>query len=137
MHFSVSATSGRADDRQIDESRGISCAIDALCGFAVVARRCEENVVDVGLRITVVEREPARLDLHHDAVPGQEDMVDVRQCEAIGLHLSRRYRAWAREAVTVAPTEYVHGHWQLIAAHGRLRGYLVREHVDQLHDPVA
>src|SRR6516164_7757145 len=103
MHFSGSATSGRSDHRQIDESRDLAAAIHALCRFAVVAWNGEENVVDVRLRITVVEREPARLNLHHDAVTRQEHVVDVRQRETIALHLSRRYRAGLREAVMVAP----------------------------------
>src|SRR6185312_11599649 len=88
MHFSACATCGRRSlgrgrYRQFDEARAVAGVEHALRGLAVAGRTSEEDVVHVGLRVAVVERKPARLDLHHNAVPGQEHVVHVRQREAV------------------------------------------------------
>ena len=57
--------------------------VDALRGFAVVGGLGPENVGHESLRVAVVKRKPARLDLHHDAVARQEDVVGVGEIEAI------------------------------------------------------
>jgi len=60
---------------------------------------------DVGhkrLWITVVEREPAGLDLHHDAVAGQEDVVCGGKSEAIEQRLVGRDGLGCFEAFAVA-----------------------------------
>src|SRR3546814_5769841 len=45
----------------------------------------EEDVGDESLRVAVVERELARLDLHHDPVPRLEHVIHRRQAEFIAL----------------------------------------------------
>src|SRR5882762_10324678 len=94
MDFSGSANravpSALSDHRQIDEARRAPRMEDPLRGLAVVAGFGKKNVRHVGLWVAVVEREPARLDLHHDAVARQKHMVHVRQCELVALHLTRR-----------------------------------------------
>src|SRR5215472_5134668 len=121
--FSASATEGRAsvrpNPRQIDEGGGPAGVIHALRGLLVVLGAREEYVVDVGLRIAVVERKPARLDLHHQAVAGQEHVVHLRQREAVLLHLARRYGTRVAQALAVTPAEYVHRDSQLVATHVR------------------
>ena len=77
------------DDRQLDGAGFARRMVDALGGFPVVLRLGPEDVGDEGLRVAVVEREPARLDLHHDAVAGQEDVVGGGQGEAVGEGLVR------------------------------------------------
>ena len=51
--------------------------IDALRGFLKVAGLGPEDIGDEGLRVAVVEREPARLDLHHDSWPGRKTWFAV------------------------------------------------------------
>src|SRR4051812_13806407 len=65
---------------------------DALRGLAIVARLCIHDVVDVALRIAVIEGEQTRLDLHHDAVTRQEHVVHVRQRPVVVLHPARLER---------------------------------------------
>ena len=110
---------------------------DPLRGLAVVAGLGEENVRYVGLWVAVVEREPARLDLHHDAVARQKHMVHVRQCEPVALHLARRNGAGMDQTLAVTSAEDVHADGKLVAAQRRIRGHLLGVHVDELHDPVA
>ena len=83
--------------------------IDALGGFAVVGGLGPENVGDEGLRVAVVEREPAGLDLDHDAVAGKEDVVGVGKIEAIEQRLVGGDGLGSFEAFAVAAAENVGG----------------------------
>src|SRR5580765_7692352 len=75
------------DDRKVDKGGLIRRVIDALGSLAVVDGFCPENVGDEGLRVAVIQREPAGLDLHHDAMAGKEDVVGSGQNDAIGERL--------------------------------------------------
>ena len=70
-------------DWQLDEARPAGRMVDALHRFPVVAGLRPEDVRHERLRIAIVEREPARLDLHHDPVAGQEHVVRRRQREPV------------------------------------------------------
>jgi len=52
------------DQGQLDKT----LAVDPLCRFFVVLRLGPEDVLYKRLRVAIVEREPARLNLDHDAV---------------------------------------------------------------------
>jgi hypothetical protein len=52
--------------------------VDALASLYIIARLGKEYVRDEALRIAVIEREPTRLDLYHDPMPGQEHMIGMR-----------------------------------------------------------
>src|SRR5690349_10343176 len=80
---------GRGDQWQLDESGLAGRMVDALGGFAIVGGLGPENVGDEGLRIAVVEWKPARLNLHHNAVAGQEDVIRRGKREAIEQRLVR------------------------------------------------
>src|SRR5262245_4812328 len=97
-------TSMGRDDRQLDEAGLIRSAIHALRCLAIVPRLSEENVVDEGLRVAVVKREPAGLDLHHDAVTRQEHVIRVWQREAIGLQVVGGNRAGMLKSVAITST---------------------------------
>ena len=75
------------DHRQLDEARLAGGVVDPLRRLPVIARLGPEDIGDEGLRIAVVQREPARLDLHHDPVPRQENVVRRRQGEAVQQRL--------------------------------------------------
>src|SRR3984893_5246166 len=138
MNFSASANravpSALSDHRQIDETRRAPAMKDPLRSLAVVAGPGEENVRYVGLWVAVVEREPARLDLYHDAVARQKHMVHVRQCELVALHLARRNGAGMDQTLPVTSAENVHAEGKLVAAQRRIGRHLIRVHVDKLHD---
>ena len=85
---------GCRDHRQFDEARLARRVVDPLRGFSIILRLGPEDVVDEGLRIAVVEREPARLNLHHDAVARQEDVVRRGQGEAVEQRLAGRDGLW-------------------------------------------
>src|SRR4030081_3244133 len=115
MDFSGSANrllpSALSDHRQIDGTRRALGMKDPLRGLAVVAGFGEEDVRYVGLGVAVVEREPARLDLHHDAVARQKHMVHVRQCELVALHLARRNGTGMDQSLAVPSAEDVNPDW--------------------------
>src|ERR1700751_2445448 len=90
-------------DRQLDEARRRAAVKYPLRGLAVVRRAGKEDVVHIGLWVAVVEREPARLNLHHEPVSRQEHVIHVRQCEPIALHYPGGDGTWFRETVPVAP----------------------------------
>src|SRR6187455_1312179 len=77
----------------------------ALRRLLVVARLREHDVLDIGLRIAIVEREQARLDLHHDPVTRQEHVIDIGKLPAIALHLPGLERRRLAEALKVAPAK--------------------------------
>ena len=64
--------------------------VDPLLGFAIIPWLRPEDVRDKGLRVAIVEREPAGLYLHHDAVAGQKDVVGGWQIELVEERLRRR-----------------------------------------------
>src|SRR5437763_16657607 len=70
-------------ERQLDETALLRGVIDTLRRLAVIARFGPEDIRDERLRITVVKREPARLDLHHDSVPRPKNMIGRRQGETV------------------------------------------------------
>src|SRR6266567_8314031 len=68
-------TSGCIDDRQLDKCGLAKGVIDALGGFAIVGGLGPENVGNESLGIVVVQRNPARLDLHHAPLAPPEHML--------------------------------------------------------------
>lgn len=116
---------------------------DALRCFLIVAKLGEHDVVDEALWVSVIEREQARLHLHHDPVSGQEDMVHVRQRPAIAFDLARFDRDRPGEILAIAAPENLYPDRQLITCHGRLAaliggfGHVIGIDVDQLHHPIA
>ena len=76
------------NNRQLDRAAAARRVIHALGRFFVIRGLRQEDVRHKGLRIAVVQREPARLDLHGDAVAGQEHVVGVRQREAVAFDLA-------------------------------------------------
>src|ERR1700674_3080252 len=113
-------TSGCGDDRQLNESCLDWCMVDALDGFAKVARLGPKDVGNESLRIAVVQREPGRLDLDHDAVAGEEDVVCRGKREAVKERLVRRDGLGHFKTLAIAAAEDISRNHQLIAAHGRL-----------------
>src|SRR5690242_21555778 len=69
--------------RQLNKAGLIRGVVNTLCGFVVVGGLGPENIGHKGLRIAVVEREPARLDLHHDAVARKENMIRGREIKFV------------------------------------------------------
>jgi len=128
--------SGCGDERELDEAGLAGSVVDVLGGFAVVAGLGPENVGDERLRIAVVKWEPARLDLHHDPVAGQEDVVRGRQVELVEQRLVGGDGLRRLKALAIAAPENVGGNHQLVAAHGRLARHFVGIDIDQFDDPV-
>src|SRR5579859_561497 len=110
---------------------------DGLRRALVISRLGPEDIGHKSLRIAIVEREPAGLHLHHDAVAGQKNVVGCRQLEAIeqgriGFDRLRRLHAFA-----IAPAENVHGYRELVTAHVRLSCDFIRIHINHLYHPVS
>src|SRR5258708_5605763 len=106
----------RRHERKLDEARAGTSSIDPMSRLPIIRGLREEDVVDEGLRVAVVEREPARLDLDHHAVTRQEHVVRVRERELIALDLIRRDRRRPFEALAVATAKDVHRDAELVAA---------------------
>src|SRR5271154_793543 len=65
----------RRHDRQLYEAGFIWAVMDALRRFLKVGWLGPENIGDESLRVPVIQREPAGLDLHHDSVAWQKDVI--------------------------------------------------------------
>src|SRR5437899_12440648 len=85
--------------RQFEEACLAGGVIDTLRSLAIILGICPEDAGDESLRIAVVEREPARLDLHHHAVAWQEHVVRRGQREAIEQRLISRDRLGRLQAL--------------------------------------
>src|SRR4051812_10351149 len=94
----------------------------SLCRFLVIASFCPKDVFDERLRVAVVEREPARLDLDHDPMTGQKDMVGGWQREIVQERRVGSDRFRELEALAITAAENVAGDHQLVAAHLGLDG---------------
>src|ERR1022692_3133738 len=77
---------------------------DALHRLLVVPRLGPKNIRHKRLWIAVIQRKPARLNLHHDPVPGQKNMVRRRQHEAVEQSLVGRDRLRRLQALPVTPS---------------------------------
>jgi hypothetical protein len=64
----AAVASRRRDQRELNEARLSRSVINPLHRFLVIRRFGPEYTWHEGLWIAVVEREPARLDLHHNSV---------------------------------------------------------------------
>src|SRR5437588_7839867 len=115
--YAVLRTLRCAHPRQFDETRLARRVINALRGFSVVAGFGPENTRHKRLRIAIVEGEPAGLDLHHDAVSRQENVVRRRQVESVKPGLVRRDGFGSLQALAITAAEDVCGNHQLVAAH--------------------
>src|ERR1035437_8286087 len=80
---------------------------DALHRLLVVPRLGPKNIRHKRLWIAVIQRKPARLNLHHDPVPGQKNMVRRRQHEAVEQSLVGRDRLRSLQALRVTPAKNV------------------------------
>src|ERR1700683_2291596 len=90
---------------QFDKTSLAGRVIYALRRFAIVIRLGPENVRDKSLRITVVQRKPAGLNLHHDAMAGQENMVRRGKVEAIEQGLAGSDGLGILQTFAIAATE--------------------------------
>ncbi len=63
--------------------------------------RRRHNVLHIRLRIPVVQREPARLHLHHHPVPLQKRVVHPMQTPLVLRHLARLHRLRLRKALPI------------------------------------
>src|SRR5579872_678325 len=131
---SPDAPSVPCDHRQIDEARGPAGVEHLLGRLLIISGSCEEYVLYIGLGVAVVEREPARLHLHHEAVARQEDVIHLWERKAVQLDLARRYGARMTQALAVAAAKDIHCDGQLIAAHLRIRRHFIGIHVDEFQD---
>src|SRR5262245_46591778 len=71
------------NQRQLDETGAVRRVVDSLSCFAIVFGFGPEDVLHKRLWIAIVEREPARLNLHDDPVAREKDVISRRQCESI------------------------------------------------------
>src|SRR5436190_19824708 len=108
---SAIGNSRRRDQRQFDEARQVviiaGCVIDPLRRLSIIPGFGPEDVWYEGLGIAVVEREPARLDLYHNPVTRQKDMVRRGQGKSVEQGLVSRDGLGRLKALAIAATEDV------------------------------
>src|ERR1700733_15632869 len=85
----------------------------------------------------IIEGEPRGLDLDHDAMPGDEDVVGVGQVEAVRFGRVGGDGVGGGEGFAVAAAEDVGGDHELVAAHMWVPGDFIWVDVDELDDPVG
>src|ERR1700733_11788448 len=96
------------DHRQQDRARLIGRAEHGLGRFHVIRRLRKENIRNVGLRVPVVQRKPTGLDLDHNSMPWQKNVIGGRQGEMILLGLAGRNGRRMLEALAIAAPKNIH-----------------------------
>src|SRR5690242_14503131 len=77
--------------------------------FHIIRGLGEEDVGHVCLGVSIVERKPTGLDLHHYPMAWEEHVVSSRKDKAIALGLAGRDSGGMLETLAVAPPKDVHG----------------------------
>src|SRR6185503_20631970 len=90
---------------QLDETR----VVNSLCCFSVVPGFGPEDALHERLRVPVVKREPARLNLHHDSMPGQKDVIRGRQRKPVFQRLIGYDRFRNLQTLAITSTKHVRG----------------------------
>src|SRR5207244_5687622 len=88
--------------RQLHEACLTRRVVDTLRSFAVIPGFCAENGGHESLRIAIIQREPTGLDLYHDAVCGEANVVRCEQVETVEERLVGRERLRSLEALAIA-----------------------------------
>src|SRR2546423_13820364 len=88
--------------RQLHEACLTRRVVDTLRSFAVIPGFCPENVGHESLRIAIIQREPTGLNLYHDAVSGEENVVRCGQVETVDQRFVGRQRFRSLQALTIA-----------------------------------
>src|ERR1700678_4532622 len=92
-----SETSGSKQDllmcwnhRQIAKTGCAARVVNPLNSLYVVIRCGKKDIGHESLRISIIEGKPARLDLHHDPVTGEKNVIHGGQGELVGQRGSGR-----------------------------------------------
>src|SRR5512147_543700 len=107
-------------DRQNHRARALAIAIDTLHCLPIVRLTRLEYVGHEALRVSVVEREPGTLHLHHDAMPLQEHVIVRVQADDVFHWLVRGNWLRTFEAFAEPAPEDLAGDHQLVSAHDLL-----------------
>jgi hypothetical protein len=110
--------------------------INGLRCDLVVCRPRIHDAGNVSLRIPIIERKPAALDLYHQPMTALERMGHLGHREGLIRRLVWGHRSWGTEALSIATAKYVGRDHEFVAAHAGLGGILVGENIDQLDDPI-
>src|SRR6185295_3024383 len=110
---------------------------DAMRLGVEVARFGLEDVGHPGLRVPVVERKPAALDLNHDPVSPLEGVALLMQ-----IHGELQWGVWSQrlrgaEAPAIAAAHDLVGDHELVSAPGPVVRDAVGKDIDQLHHPIG
>src|SRR5207249_532531 len=105
----ICSDSPRHYHRQLHEACLTRRVVDTLRSFAVIPGFCPENVGHESLRIAIIQREPTGLNLYHDAVSGEENVVRRGQIEAIEQRLVGSEGFCCLQALAIAAAEDVGG----------------------------
>src|ERR1700674_5318847 len=111
--------------------------VDALSSFTIVTWLRPKDTWYESLRVAIVERKPARLDLDHDAVAWQEDMIRGGQSESVEQRNVGSNWLGCFQAFAIAAAEDVSRNHQLITAHIRLARDFVGIEIDYFNYPIG
>src|SRR5439155_26603334 len=105
-----------SNNGQVDETGFALCVVHALGGFDIVFRTSKKDVGDKCLRVAIVEREPSRLNLNHDAVTGKKDVVRRWKSEFVSQRCVGCECLWSRKSIAIPAAENVHANCELVAS---------------------
>src|SRR5262249_1958615 len=127
----------QTDQRQLNEARLPGSVVHSLDRFSVISGLGPEDIRNERLWVPVIQREPARLHLHHHAMTRKEDVVRGRQRKAIQQRLVGFDRFGPLQTLAITSTKDVRRDHQLITAQLRLARYLIGINIDELDDPIG
>ena len=91
--------------------------INGLCGFDEIAVFCLVNIRHKLLWITINNREPTALDLHHQAMAFFENMIHLVQTNHKFFRFVWNQGLGFGKTFPVPAAEYFHGYRKLITTH--------------------
>src|SRR3954470_15634295 len=94
-----------SDYRQYDIRRVAAGAKNALRRRDVIRIARQEDVRHILLRVTVVNREPGAVDLHHYSMAFQERVIVGVQVDGVWHNLIRRNWFWLDKRITKAAAQ--------------------------------
>ena len=110
---------------------------DALHSLLKVPWLGMENTGYKSLRVSIVQWEPARLDLDHETMSRSKHVVRSRKGKAICKRFIGCNCFWRFQTFTVASTKDISSNHELITAHLRVASDFIRVDIDELYNPVA
>src|ERR1051326_4900772 len=105
--------------------------------FLKIVLLCFKNIRYIFLRVTVYDRKPGALNLHHNPVSLLKYMIQTVEVDSVFFNLNGYDGRRFFETHPETTAEHIIGDHELISCHLRFLWILFRIYVDEFYDPVS